>query len=231
MTDQNPSSVKSVWTRRLLSVAKVVWPGALVFLVFDLSVDRNLSILKPDDVSERPAVPQVVEINKINNGLPAWADDADEQHSPHVMFGVDELVAEMNLGAAVSDLDGGWSGRFASVLEGDAQTDCWSPYEVNLRLRESGDRVYGPGSYIVDPSGCSTHESPYLAFFNAEGTREGNQVTLEIRDDATDEVSLLFSGTATGDRLVGAFLRPDGAPVSGTTILTLVEIGNPEAES
>ncbi len=215
------SSVK----RKLMTFAKLVWPGALVFIAFDLSVDPEISILKSVDTGWSDL--EIVGIDEVRNQLPpntAGGDDA-ESASEHIMFGVESVAEELSIAGGNSELltRGGWAGHFAGLLEGDEEANCWSPYEVNIRLQQDGKHVYGPGSYMVDPSKCSTHEKGYLAFFTAEGERSGDQVVLELKSDESGQVSLLFSGVAAGDRLVGAFTMPNGAPVSGTTILTLVD--------
>ncbi len=219
-TDRN-SSVK----QKLLTFAKLVWPGALVFIAFDLSVDPEISILKSPDTGWNDL--EIVGIDEVRNQLPpsAAGDEEAGAASEHIMFGVESVAEELSLAGSNSEVlaRGGWAGHFAGLLAGDEEANCWSPYEVNIRLQQDGNRVFGPGSYMVDPSKCSTHEKGYLAFFTAEGQRAGDQVALELINDESGQVSLLFSGVAAGERLVGAFTMPNGAPVSGTTILTLVD--------
>lgn len=218
-TDRN-SSVK----KKLLNVAKLVWPGALVFIAFDLSVDPEISILKSADTGWNDL--EIVGIDEVRNQLPPHAaGDDNGAASEHIWFGVESVAEELSIAGGNSEVlaRGGWAGHFAGLLSGDEEANCWSPYEVNIRLQQDGNRVYGPGSYMVDPSKCSTHEKGYLAFFTAEGQRTGDQVALELINDESGQVSLLFSGVAASDRLVGAFTMPNGAPVSGTTILTLVD--------
>ncbi|MBT8400422.1 MAG: hypothetical protein KJO98_08100, partial [Rhodothermia bacterium] len=186
----------------------------------------EISILKSPDTGWNDL--EIVGIDEVRNQLPpqavAGTDDSGSA-SEHIMFGVESVAEELSIAGGNSEVlaRGGWAGHFAGLLAGDEESNCWSPYEVNIRLQQEGNRVYGPGSYMVDPSKCSTHEKGYLAFFTAEGERTGDQVVLELVNDESGQVALLFSGVAAGDRLVGAFTMPNGAPVSGTTILTLVD--------
>ncbi len=222
---------KSGISNRLLTILKTVWPGALVFLAYDLAVDPEVSILR----GNAPENLKIVQIEKVSRGLPRLADGPSaDSVSDHIMFGVEAVAEELALagGSAGALVDGGWAGHFASLLEGDTEANCWSPYEVNLRLQQDGQRVHGPGSYVVDPSPCSTHNDTYVAFFSAEGERTGDNVVLEITNDETGELAMLFSGIVTGNRIVGGFSLPNGAPASGTTILTLADTGQmPLSES
>ncbi len=217
-------SGKSRITNRLVTIAKTVWPGALVFVAYDLAVDPDVSLLR----GNAPENLEIVQLEKVSRELPRLAEgEGADSLSDHVMFGVEAIAEELALAGAGagSYVDGGWAGHFASLLEGDVEANCWSPYEVNLRLQQEGQRVYGPGSYVVDPSQCSTHNNTYLAFFSAEGERTGDNIVLEITNDETGELALLFNGVVAGNRIVGGFTLPNGAPASGTTILTLADSG------
>lgn len=225
--DRNQSIV-----HRLLVCANVILPAALVFIAYDLSVEPEASLLRGPDTDRNEL--EIVSIDRLSDELPPYVradgvEDADP--SRHIMFGVEAVAEELALAGNDTETlsSGGWAGHFAGLLEGDVAINCWSPFEVNVRLRQEGDRIYGPGSYLVDPSKCSSHTSAYLAFFTADGMRSGNRVTLEINNDDTGDLALIFSGVVAGNSLVGVFTAPNGAAVSGTTVLKLVDEGQPAA--
>ncbi len=226
MTTQTAPEGRGTWTR-ILSAAKMAWPAVFVFFVFDLSVDPNVSVLRSaigQNNSDSPQL-EIVSLDNLHDGLPAYDLSGESADSDHMWFGVEETVSRLsaaNSGLA-ANLGGGWSGHFASILEGDVDNACWSAYEVNLRLSENGTEIFGPGSYVVDPSVCSSHEKPVVAFFNASGERHGDQVSLALVDDASQKTTLLFNGVIAGENIVGTFSLPNGAPASGATILTLLD--------
>ncbi len=140
-------------------------------------------------------------------------------------FGVEETARTLSTSenSEVADLDGGWSGHFASMLEGDVGAGCWSSYEVNIRLIETQGKLHGPGSYVVDPASCSSQTRSVASFFNVTGERSGDQVSLVIIDDSAEETTMLFNGIVAGDKIVGNFSLTNGAPVSGTVVLSLAD--------
>lgn len=213
--------------KRVVSIAKVLWPAAFVFIAFDLSVDPDVSILRSmtnqdAGISENL---QIVSLDDMHDGLPAVDITGESAGSEHLWFGVEETVETLSSvdTGSLADLDGGWSGQFASMLEGDVGENCWSAYEVNIRLSESAGKLEGPGSYVADPAGCSNHSEPTVAFFNATGERVGNQVSLVIVDDSGDETTMLFNGIVTGNNIVGNFSMASGAPASGTVVMKLAD--------
>ncbi len=222
MTSQTPKN-GGTWIKRAASVAKTLGPAAIVFVAFDLAVSPDVSILRSTDPSSGDL--EIVSLERLHDGLPAVDLAGETADSDHIWFGVEETVAQLSAETSVqlSHVGGGWSGQFASMLAGDVDTECWSPYEVNIRLKQEGVRIYGPGSYVVDPAECSGQSQPVVAFFNASGERHGDHVSLVLADDASDEITMLFNGVVTGDHIVGTFSMPNGAPASGTTVLTLLD--------
>jgi hypothetical protein len=224
MSRSSPETRPS-YLKRIRSIGRILWPAALVFVALDLSVDPDVSILRSFADSETSASEdlQIVSLNNMQSRLPA-IDPVDESATTdHVWFGVEETAdAIASSGSTgLNVVNGGWSGQFASVLDGDSQDNCWSAYEVNVQLTEQEGQINGPGSYVADPSACSTHDQPVVAFFNATGERTGSRVSLMITDDASDGTTMLFNGVIAGDNIVGAFSMPNGAPASGTVVMRL----------
>ncbi len=229
MSSHSPES-RSSFRKRIASIGRIVWPAALVFVAFDLVVDPDISILRSNGDRETSASEdlRIVPLTDIQSTWPA-ADLVETSDAPdHVWFSVEETAEAI---ASASDaglglLDGGWSGQFASILDGDSPGNCWSTYEVNVQLSEQDGQIGGPGSYVADPAACSAHDQPVVAFFNAKGERSADQVSLLITDDASDEPTMLFNGFLAGESIVGAFSLPNGAPASGTVVMRMGETGS-----
>ena len=222
MSSQSPDP-KPSFLKRIASVGRVVWPAAIVFLALDLSVDPEVSLLRSTSGGDTSAAEdlRIAPLDGMQTALPAMELQDESSAQDHVWFGVEETVEALSTSSqeALPTLSGGWAGQFASILDGDSDSECWSTYEVNLRISDHDGEIGGPGSYVADPAACSSLDRPVVAFFNASGERSGNQVSLVITDDASDATTMLFNGVVAGESIVGAFSMPNGAPASGTVVL------------
>ncbi|MBT8401767.1 MAG: hypothetical protein KJO98_14910, partial [Rhodothermia bacterium] len=157
--------------------------------------------------------------------VPPLAYGSNASESLHSYFGIEDLESADTASPDADELAnvtalGQWSGRFAGVLAGDVETDCWSAYDFDLVLNETEAGVSGSGSYWVDPASCSTHSSRFVAFIEAEGKRAGSSVEISLVGSANKEHLLSFNGLLMRNRLGGWFYLPDGQPVSGPVVLS-----------
>lgn len=203
---------------------RIIWLPLAVFAAFELTVPEDISILRgrygtPDNhvLLHTPETP----VSPVSPSEPV----TDSQASDHTYFGLEDDTS-MNLAfndtedrpETISTALGEWSGRFAGILVRDRDTGCWSAYDFDLHLRESHDGLSGSGSYWVDPASCSLHEEKAVAFIDAVGVRNGNRLSIDIRN-SDDVTELVFEGLLMRNRLAGWFYLPDGKPVSGPVVL------------
>ncbi len=214
-----PGSAKSILVRTL----QLIWLPLAVFAAFELTVPDEVSILRssPD---ERHSKTLISTDDLVAAPVPPLAYDHHASESLHSYFGIEELETSDTGTPGAEELSnvtalGEWSGRFAGVLAGDEERDCWSAYDFDIVLNESDSGVSGSGSYWVDPASCSTHATRFVAFVEAEGRRAGSSVDITILGSGDQEPLLNFNGLLMRDKLSGWFYLPDGQPVSGPVVL------------
>ncbi len=214
-----PGSEKSILVRTL----QLIWLPIAVFVAFELTVPDELSILR--SLMEESHSQSMISVDDIVAApVPPLAYESNTAESLHAYFGIEDVspseTANPDAGKenTVTAL-GQWSGRFAGVLAGDEETDCWSAYDFDLVLIETESGMSGSGSYWVDPASCSMHSSRFVAFIEAKGKRAGSSVEITLVGSDNQEHLLSFNGLLMRNRLSGWFYLPDGQPVSGPVVL------------
>ncbi|MDX1429350.1 MAG: hypothetical protein R3282_03635 [Rhodothermales bacterium] len=215
-----PGTARTVLVRTL----QLMWLPIAVFVAFELTVPDEISILRSVTPGDGPETVLTTD-DLIAAPVPPLAQDARESGSLHAYFGIEEIpTTDVGEPAAEDDAAGitalgSWSGRFAGVLAGDEDAGCWSAYDFDIVLNETPSGVSGSGSYWVEPASCSLHETRFVAFVEAAGTRSGSSVDIELVASGDERPVLTFNGLLMRDRMSGWFYLPNGTPVSGPVVL------------